>query len=100
LTLNSQYSCSNGSAPPYLADELSHPADSLARCRLRSALSSILAVRQTHLAIVGDRSGLNEECYSLGRGLELGLNEECYSLGRGSGLGLNEEFYSLGEDQG
>jgi len=28
--------CVHGSAPPYLADELSRPADSLVRCRLRS----------------------------------------------------------------
>jgi len=46
----------NGSAPPYLADELSRSADSLARCRLRSASSSILAVRRTRVGTVGDRS--------------------------------------------
>jgi len=44
--------------PPYLANELSRPADSLARCRLRSASSSILVVRQTRLTSVGDRSFL------------------------------------------
>jgi len=37
-----------------IADELSRPADSLARCRLRSASSS--TVRRTRLATVGDRS--------------------------------------------
>jgi hypothetical protein len=35
------FKCVHGSAPPYLADELSHPADSLARCRLGSASSYI-----------------------------------------------------------
>jgi len=46
----------HGSAPPYLADELSHRADSVARCRLRSASSSILAFRRTRLVTVGDWS--------------------------------------------
>jgi len=50
------FKCVHGSAPPYLADELSRPADSQARCRLRSASSSILVVRQTRLTTVGDRS--------------------------------------------
>jgi len=50
------FKCVHGSAPPYLADELSRPADSLAWCRLRSASSSTLAVRWTRLATVGDRS--------------------------------------------
>jgi len=49
------FKCVDGSAPPYLADELSRPADSLARCRLRSASSSILVVRRTRLTTVGDR---------------------------------------------
>jgi len=51
------FKCVHGrSAPPYFADELSRPADSLARCRLRSASSSILVVRWTRLTTVGDRS--------------------------------------------
>jgi len=50
------FKCVHGSAPPYLADELSRPADSLALCRLRSASSSILVVRRTRLTTVGDRS--------------------------------------------
>jgi len=50
------FKCVNGSAPPYLADELSRLAESLARCRLPSASSSMLVVRRTRLATVGDRS--------------------------------------------
>jgi len=50
------FKCVHGSAPRYLADELSRPADSLARYRLRSASSSILFVRRTRLTTVGDRS--------------------------------------------
>jgi len=50
------FKCVHWSAPPYLADELSRPADSLARCRLRMASSSILVVRRTRLTTVGDRS--------------------------------------------
>ena len=50
------FKCVHGSAPPYLADELSRPADSQARCRLRSASSHILVVRRTRLTTVGDRS--------------------------------------------
>jgi len=50
------FKCEHGSAPPYLANELSRPADSLAQCRLRSASSSILVVRRTRLTTVGDRS--------------------------------------------
>jgi len=48
------FKCVHGSAPPYLTDELSCPADSLARCRLHSASSSILVVRRTRLTTVGD----------------------------------------------
>ena len=50
------FKCVHGSASPYLADELSHPADSQARCRLRSALSHILVVHRTRLTTVGDWS--------------------------------------------
>jgi len=50
------FKCVHGSAPIYLVDELSRPADSLARCRLRSASSSILVVRRTRLTAVGDQS--------------------------------------------
>jgi len=50
------FKCVNGSAPPYLADELSRPAFSQARCRLRSASSSVLEVRRTRLTTVSDRS--------------------------------------------
>jgi len=50
------FKCIHGSAPPYLADELSRPADSLERCILRSASSSKLGVRRTRLTTVGDRS--------------------------------------------
>ena len=50
------FKCVHGSAPPYLADELSRPADSQARCRLRSASSHTLLVRRTRLSTVGDRS--------------------------------------------
>ena len=46
--------CVQGSAPPYLADELSRPADSQVRCTLRSASSYILVVRRTRLTTVGD----------------------------------------------
>jgi len=50
------FKCVHKSAPPYLADELSRPADSLVRCRLHSASSSILVVCWTRLTTVGDRS--------------------------------------------
>jgi len=50
------FNCVHGSAPPHLADEVSRPADSLARCRLRWASSFILVVRRTRLTTVGDRS--------------------------------------------
>jgi len=50
------FKCVHGSAPPYLADELSRPADSQTQCRLRSASSSILVVRRTRLTTVGVRS--------------------------------------------
>jgi len=50
------FKCVHGSAPPYLIEELIRPADSLARCRLCSASSSILVVRRTRLTTVGDRS--------------------------------------------
>jgi len=50
------FKCIHWSAPPYLADELSRPADSLAWCRLRSASSFILVVRRTRLTNEGDRS--------------------------------------------
>jgi len=50
------FKCVHWSAPPYLADELNRPADSQARCRLRSASSSTLVVRRTGLTTVGNRS--------------------------------------------
>jgi len=50
------FKCVHGFAPPYLANELSRPADSLAWCRLRLASSSILVVRRTRLTTVGNRS--------------------------------------------
>jgi len=50
------FKCVHGSAPPYLANKISRPADSLARCRLRSASSFILVVRRTRLTTVGDGS--------------------------------------------
>ena len=50
------YKCMHGTAPPYLADELSRSADSQARYRLRSASPSSLVVRRTCLPTVGDRS--------------------------------------------
>jgi len=46
------FKCIHRSSPPYLADELSRPVDSLARCRLRSVSSSILVVRHTRLTII------------------------------------------------
>jgi len=46
----------HGSAPPYFIDELSHPADSQARCKLRLASSSILVVHWTCLMTTGDQS--------------------------------------------
>ena len=52
------YKCMHGTAPPYLADKLGRSADSQARYRLRSASSSSLVVRRTHLSTVGDRSFL------------------------------------------
>jgi len=48
--------CVHGPALPNLANELSRPAASQARCRLHSASSSILVVCQTCLMTVGDRS--------------------------------------------
>ena len=42
--------------PPYLADELCQPADTEARCCLRSASTSSLVVRRTWLSTVGDRA--------------------------------------------
>ena len=50
------YKCRQGVAPPYLADELCQPADTEARCRLRSASTSSLIVRRTRLSTVGDRA--------------------------------------------
>ena len=48
--------CRQGLAPPYLADEFCPPADTEARCRLRSASASSLIVRRTRLSTVGDRA--------------------------------------------
>ena len=50
------YKCRQGVVPPYLADELCQPADTEARCRLRSASTSSLIVRRTRLSTVGDRA--------------------------------------------
>ena len=50
------YKCRQCVAPPYLADELCQPADTEARCRLRSASASSLIVRRTRLSTVGDRA--------------------------------------------
>jgi len=50
------YKCRQGVTPPYLADELCQPADTKARCRLRSASASSLVVRHTRLSTVGDRA--------------------------------------------
>jgi len=50
------FKCVHGSAPPYLADNLSRPADSQGRCILRSASSSILVVHRTRLTTVANRS--------------------------------------------
>jgi len=50
------YKCRQGVAPPYLADELCQPADTEARCRLRSTTASSLIVRRTRLSTVGDRA--------------------------------------------
>jgi len=50
------YKCRQGVAPPYLADELRQPADTEARCRLRSASTSSLIVRRTRLSTVFDRA--------------------------------------------
>ena len=50
------WECRNGDVPPYLADELSRPADSQARCRFRSASSHIRVVRRTRQTTGGDRS--------------------------------------------
>ena len=49
------FKCLNGTAPAYLADELSHPSDFVNRRRLRSASSSRLIVRRTRLSTYGDR---------------------------------------------
>jgi len=46
------FKCVHGSVPPHLADELSRPADSQARCRFRSASSSVLVVRRIRLTTV------------------------------------------------
>ena len=50
------YKCRQDVAPPYLADELCQPADTEARCRLRSASASSLIVRRTRRSTVGDRA--------------------------------------------
>jgi len=50
------FKCVHGSASPYLVGESSHPADSKARCRLRSTSLSIMVVRRTRLTTVGDQS--------------------------------------------
>ena len=50
------YKSLNGSAPLYLADELTRPAGNPARRRLRSASSSTLDDRRTDCSTVGDRS--------------------------------------------
>ena len=50
------YKCLQGVAPPYLADELCQPADTEARCHLRSTSTSSLIVRRTQLSTVGDRA--------------------------------------------
>jgi len=46
----------HGTAPRYLSDLLRHVADLPSRRRLRSATSSQLDVRPSHLVTVGDRS--------------------------------------------
>jgi len=50
------WSTSVDKVPPYFADELCQPADTEARCRLRSASASSLIVRCTRLSTVGDRA--------------------------------------------
>ena len=50
------YKCLHGTAPPYLAGELSRSADVQGRSRLRSASSSQLVVRRTSRSTLGDRS--------------------------------------------
>jgi len=47
------YKCMHGTAPPYLANDLSRSADLQASCRLRSASSSSLVVRRTRLSAIG-----------------------------------------------
>ena len=48
--------CQHSLAPVYLCDELRRPADTEARRRLRSALSTSLGVRRTRVSTVGDRA--------------------------------------------
>ena len=50
------YKMSTWSGAKYLRDELRWPADTEARRRLRSASSTSLDVRRTHLSTVGDRA--------------------------------------------
>ena len=52
------YKCQHGlrQRTVYLCDELRRPADTEARRRLRSASSSSLGVRRTHLSTVHDRA--------------------------------------------
>ena len=50
------YKCLHGAAPSYLADELCLLADLSPRRRLRSAPSSSLVVRHTHLSTIGNRA--------------------------------------------
>ena len=50
------YKCLHGTAPPYLAGELSRSADVQGRSRLRSASSSQLVVRRTSRSTLGNRS--------------------------------------------
>ena len=50
------FKCLNGTAPAYLAEELSHSSDFVNRRRLRSASSSGLIVRRIRLSRCGDRA--------------------------------------------
>jgi len=50
------YGVQNVNGAKYLRDELRWPADTEARRRLRSASSTSLDVRRTHLSTVGDRA--------------------------------------------
>ena len=53
---NLVYRCLQGTAPPYLAESLHRTIEVIARCRVRSANTSLLLVPSTRRATLGNRA--------------------------------------------